>query len=363
MEALPFLPTPAMTQPATSSASALRFIRLAAAACLLLATGAFAAEPAKDHPLVGRYEGAVLDGYKVMAYDEVGLIKEPFQNWGGGKPELLQARGQDHALSLQAAQGRSLLEVQRNYESSLKAKGFEVLFTCGTANASCYKKRPNSVDTTTPYDFALAFDDPEWPRLGSRGDYARNYFSVSGRYLLAKKTGPTGTVYASIALAEHNADVGNHAFVRVVETKAMEGDKIVFVDASAMQKSLAETGRVNLYGILFDLDKDVIKPRSQPTLDEMTKLMRNNPPRADTALILLSLSTRSTKLVSTCCAGCRESCRASRAAAARSRACRARRCGCSSRSRPRPGRPPGSREWWPARGRSRTASRRCGSPA
>jgi outer membrane protein OmpA-like peptidoglycan-associated protein len=248
------------------------------AVAALLCVAALAAEPGKDHPLVGRYEGAVLDGYKAAAYDEVGLIKEPFQNWGGGKPELLQVEGKVTLYLYKLPKERSLLEVQRNYESSLKAKGFDVLFTCGTANASCYKPRPNSVDTNTPYDFALAFDNPEWPRLGSRGDYARNYFAVSGRYLLAKKTGPTGTVYASIALAEHNADVGNHAFVRVVETKAMEDNKIVFVDASAMQKSLADTGRINLYGILFDLDKDVIKPESQPTLDEMTKLMRGNPP-------------------------------------------------------------------------------------
>ena len=248
------------------------------AATALLCLGALAGEPAKDHPLVGRYEGAVLDGYKAAAYDEVGLIKEPFQNWSGGKPDLLQVEGKVMLYLYRLPKERSLLEVQRNYESSLKAKGFEVLFTCGTANASCYKPRPNSVDTNTPYDFALAFDNPEWPRLGSRGDYARNYFGVSGRYLLAKKAGPTGTVYASIALAEHNPDVGNHAFVRVVETKAMEDNRIVFVDATAMQKSLAETGRVNLYGILFDLDKDVIKPESQPTLDEMTKLMRGNPP-------------------------------------------------------------------------------------
>ena len=249
-----------------------RFARIAGAALLCLpVASAFAAEPAKDHPLVGRYEGAVLDGYKAAAYDEVGLIKEPFQNWAGGKPDLLPVEGKVTLYLYRLPRERSLLEVQRNYESSLKAKGFEVLFSCGTANASCYKPRPGSVDTTTPYDFALAFDNPEWPRLGSRGDYARNYFAVSGRYLLAKKTGPSGTVYASIALAEHNADVGNHAFVRVVETKAMEDNKIVFVDATAMQKSLAETGRINLYGILFDLDKDIIRPESQPTLDEMTK--------------------------------------------------------------------------------------------
>ena len=247
------------------------------AATALLGLAASAAAPEKDHPLVGRYEGSVLDGTKVTAYDEVGLIKEPFQNWGGGKPDLLKLEGKISLYHYKLPKERSLLEVQRNYEASLKAKGFEVLFTCGTSNASCYQKRPNSVDTTTPYDFALALDDPEWPRLGSGGDYVRNYFSVSGRYLLAKKTGPTGTVYASIALAEGNSR-GNFAFVRVVESKAMESDKIVFVDASAMQKSLAETGRINLYGIQFDLDKDVIRPESQPTLDEMTKLMRSNPP-------------------------------------------------------------------------------------
>ena len=253
--------------------------RLAAGALLISASaGSFAAEPAKDNPLVGRYEGSVLDGYKAAAYDEVGLIKEPLQNWGGGKPDLLKVEGKVTLYLYRLPKERSLLEVQRNYESSLKAKGFEIVFSCGTANGSCYKPRDGSVDTTTPYDFALAFDQPEWPRLGSRGDYARNYFAVSGRYLLARKTGPSGTVYASIALAEHNAEVGNHAFVRVVESKPMEENKIVFLDATAMQKSLAETGRVNLYGILFDLDKDVIRPESQPTLDEMTKLMRNNPP-------------------------------------------------------------------------------------
>lgn len=249
-----------------------------AAAALVCVAASAAAPPEKDHPLVGRYEGAVLDGTKVTAYDEVGLIKEPFQNWGGGKPELLKLEGKVSLYHYKLPGERSLLEVQRNYEASLKAKGFEVLFTCGTANGSCYRPRPDSANTTTPYDFALAFDDPEWPRLGSRGDYVRNYFSVSGRYLLAKKTGPAGTVYASIALAEHNAEVGNHAFVRVVESKSMESDKIVFVDASAMQKSLAETGRINLYGILFDLDKDQIRPESQPTLDEIAKLMRGNPP-------------------------------------------------------------------------------------
>ena len=52
------------------------------------------------------------------------------------------------------------------------------------------------------------------------------------------------------------------------------GWKIIFVDATAMQNSLIDTGCINLYCIQFDPDRDVVKSKSQPKLDEMTKLMR-----------------------------------------------------------------------------------------
>lgn len=258
-------------------ALAMRLVMAALWAAAWLPIGAAAAEPGKDHPLVGRYDGSVLEAVRTNAFDEVGLIQKPLQNWGGGKPELLKLEGKVSLYYYQLPAGRSTLEVLRNYEASLKAKGFELLFSCGTANGSCYQHRPDSGDTTTPYDFALAFDEPEWPRLGKRGDYVRNYFGTSARYLLARKSSDSGTVHASIALAEHSPEVGNHAFVRVVESKPMETGRIVFLDAGAMQKGLAEQGRVNLYGLHFDTDKDVLRAESQPTLDEMAKLLRGNP--------------------------------------------------------------------------------------
>ena len=197
-------------------------LRMRAAIALLasaLAGPLTAAEPAKDHPLVGRYDGAVLEGARTGAYDEVGLIRGPLQNWGGARPDLLQAEGKVSLYFYKLPAGRSLLEVQRNYEASLQAKGFEVVFSCGTSNSTCYQPRPGSVATTAPYDFALALDEPEWPRLGKNGDYVRNYFGVSGRYVLARRIGPGGVVYASIALAEHKPEVGSFAFVRVVRAR------------------------------------------------------------------------------------------------------------------------------------------------
>ena len=44
-----------------------------------------------------------------------------------------------------------------------------------------------------------------------------------------------------------------------------------------LRKGLAATGRVRLYGILFDTDKAAIKPESLPTLDEVVALMSAEP--------------------------------------------------------------------------------------
>lgn len=253
---------------------------LAGAALIAAATISSAAEPAKDHPLVGRYEGSVMDAFQSKNYDELGLIREPIQTWGDPKPapNRLQVAGKVSLYYYHLPEGRSLLEVQRNYEASLKARGFQMMFSCASNDGSCYRKDPDrSGPNTDVSELADAVDTPEWPMIGLGRNYVSTYFGTGGRYLLAQYDNPNGgKVYASIALAEGNFR-GNFAFVKVVETKAMETDKIVFVDATDMQKGLAEKGRVNLYGIHFDLDKDVIKPDSQPTLDEIAKLMRNNP--------------------------------------------------------------------------------------
>jgi OOP family OmpA-OmpF porin len=60
-----------------------------------------------------------------------------------------------------------------------------------------------------------------------------------------------------------------------VETKPLEQE--VTADASAMGQSIAGTGKVAVYGIYFDTNKSEIKPESKPTLDEITKLLKQKP--------------------------------------------------------------------------------------
>ena len=214
----------------------------------------------RDHPLVGRYEGSEIRFFKTSEFDAQRVLDRPMNLKEQGA-DLSDANsraleGKVMRIRYAAPKDRSALEVFRNYETSLKDKGFETVFTC--ANEQC-----------------LA-GDKSYHRLGATlDDSVVNYLYGKGiRYLLAKKTQDQGDVYASVLVGESAAPTVR---VTTVDLKPMQGDKIAFIDASAMDKAISATGRVALYGILFDTDKAEIKPASAPTLDEIAKYLKQNP--------------------------------------------------------------------------------------
>jgi outer membrane protein OmpA-like peptidoglycan-associated protein len=66
------------------------------------------------------------------------------------------------------------------------------------------------------------------------------------------------------------------ARVDVIETKGMQ-TRMVTVKADEMEKQINTSGRVALYGILFDFNKATLKPESDSTLEEVKKLMQEDP--------------------------------------------------------------------------------------
>jgi len=49
------------------------------------------------------------------------------------------------------------------------------------------------------------------------------------------------------------------------------------VTADTMIEDITRTGRVAIYGIYFDTDRADIMPESEPTLEEIARLLRQNP--------------------------------------------------------------------------------------
>ena len=72
------------------------------------------------------------------------------------------------------------------------------------------------------------------------------------------------------------AEKGNgKIWLRVVEKKAMQ--QYVTADATALGADIKTTGHVAVYGINFDTNKAVVKPESKPALDEIAKLLKQDP--------------------------------------------------------------------------------------
>jgi OOP family OmpA-OmpF porin len=233
----------------------------AATACL----PAIAADVAgsRDHPLVGRYEGSEIVFYKASEFDEALLLKGKInlrEPKAAGNPAWEELEGRVTKIRYTAPARRSSLEVFRNYEAALKSKGFRLLYTC--ADVGCLTAGVQS-------DIRQLADAVDSDNNNSMIYYDR------GRYMLGKLDRPEGAVYAAIYVGERLQQTT--FFVHVVETRGMDTGKIVVLSANEMDDELSKKGRVNLYSILFDFDKDTLKPESTPTLDEIAKLLNDRP--------------------------------------------------------------------------------------
>ena len=215
----------------------------------------------KDHPLVGRYEGSEIAVYESSDFDKVNFVNAPLGKdfWkldSVPADKSIAVEGKSFRIVYKVPSDRSALEIDQNYKQSLAAKGFQVIYEC--ANSDCIS------GSTSLYNFGGLLDD-------SRRNPA---YSKQIAYRLEKLSRPEGDVYVQILSGKGNGAV---TLVRVVETKGMEDDKIVFLDAKAMNLGLDTQGHVALYGIFFDTDKADLKPESEPTLVEIGKLMKDHP--------------------------------------------------------------------------------------
>jgi outer membrane protein OmpA-like peptidoglycan-associated protein len=246
------------------------------------------AKGSKDNPIIKRYEGSVIIGYDFRKFNDYELVLGPVKAKEGGPSNVLtptkseHVEGQTTRILYAAPEGRSPLEVIRNYEQELKSGGFEILYqcareTCGSDDgwlAEYYLYRTKRKLSNTPPEGSgrPAGQVSEYAFTGTKDQH----------YLAAKRSSPQGDAYASVYVAlgqfDMHKETFDHALVLldVIETKPME-TKMVTVDASAMAKGIAATGHVALYGIYFDTDKADVKAESAATLKEIAALLKQDP--------------------------------------------------------------------------------------
>ena len=213
---------------------------------------------------MGRYEGSRLTAYEHQDFASKALLSRTLTkeaNYKLAPSNSTTFEGRYTHIAYQAPFGRSSLEVFRNQVSRLTSQGFRTVYSC--EEAACVD------DPRQARYMSLTWSDTGEHKIGADRKI---------RYALLQREQGGALATVAIRTAEHGApNVGPRSVVSVVESNAMQTDKIVFVDASAMQASIDTSGRVALYGILFDTDKAEIKPESKATLEEIAKFLRANP--------------------------------------------------------------------------------------
>ena len=201
----------------------------------------------KDHPLISRYPGSTIVEYRQKAFDEFELPLSAVADGKYAKTQHLE--GKITGIYYTTPEGRSALEVSRNYESALKSAGFETLFNCAK---TCGDAPPGG---SVPLDECC-------------GNYG------NARYLAAKLSRDSGDAYVALWVYDSSYDI--KTFLVVVEMKPMETG-LVTVNAATLAGDISRTGHASVYGIYFDTGKADVKPESDATLKEIAKLLQQNP--------------------------------------------------------------------------------------
>jgi OOP family OmpA-OmpF porin len=213
--------------------------------CFLIIAGLPAAMLAKDHPLIKPYPGSRGGITAQREFDEYELITGPIKD--GKLTKSLHLEGKVTEIHYAIPEGRSALEVYRNYEAALKQAGFQILFACKARECGT------------------------GPRVEVKGLGTILIWGDRPRVLSAKLSRPEGDVYAALHIPSGVSDV----MINIVEVKPMETG-MVAVDAAALASDIGSSGHVAVYGIYFDTGKADLKPESEPTLQEIAKLLKEN---------------------------------------------------------------------------------------
>jgi OmpA-OmpF porin, OOP family len=222
---------------------------------------------ARDHANLTRYVGSWLVAQEVKEFDAV--------SFPSGANQLAQVEGRITLSYYLAPAGRSVIEVQRNYEQALARAGATRRDSC--AEAAC-QGRQNAFQAFNGHSGKkLAKDQLEGWAADTLVDQWLDENSYRWWYGTLNVSG--NTVHVMVLSAKAGLiDLSEKyvaTVVQIVEPKAMETGKVT-VDASALARGLQSDGKIALYGVYFDTGKSELKPESKPQLDEMAKLLQSN---------------------------------------------------------------------------------------
>jgi OmpA-OmpF porin, OOP family len=245
----------------------------------------------KDPAYLGRFTGSKQLTHTSADFDSLTIPLDtlkpvPGQRDGSNNAvqsaaRKLELEGRRQHYLYVVPEGASPLAVLRNYQNQAKAKGGRTLYEC--QDKACGGGQ-NYVNWGGGGSQSLAMTI--WPQE----KIINKHKSAEGCAMRGKPVEQRFTAL-EIPGAQAHAAVLAYTLEVAGECKAFNGRTYVMVDtletkamaqtmetpsADEMVASITTSGRVALYGILFDSGKTEVKPESKATMDEIGKLLAAN---------------------------------------------------------------------------------------
>ena len=245
----------------------------------------------KDHSLLQRYEGSLIVGYEQQSYGELTLPlsklepvpdKRDDHNNRYFEPKLKKSlEGPYTRLVYLLPANRSPLEVLRNYQQEIQGKGGRILFECKAEACGGDSNRSSSGGGgEMSLSMYLLPEESVKEEAFSNGSCAVTS-DITDQYYASAEI-PSVAAHVSVLTFSLRDSLYCKAFndrtiaiIDIVEGKLRE-QKMVTVKAEDMAQQISSAGSVALYGIYFDFNKAEIKPESNPTLEQIAKLLKSS---------------------------------------------------------------------------------------
>ena len=218
----------------------------------------------KDMAAISRFQGSLIQYYKVLKWDKYTLPVSKIVAADGAKTweKKLALQGTITRIQYSVNRDNNPALIAQNYLTALTGAGWKILFQgCG--------------------DDELGNDSSEWCYYYYDLNNEGSTFGPRGRdhcYLAASYDDALHTYYAAIYMVDFETESKGLAFSLITQDvievkKAQTG----LITAQKMTDGLSNKGHVAVYGLYFDTGKAGIKASSSVALEQIAALLKQKP--------------------------------------------------------------------------------------
>jgi outer membrane protein OmpA-like peptidoglycan-associated protein len=224
----------------------------------------------QDPPLMRRYAGSEIIGYRAPRFDEYLMplgkptSQDPPAYVKGEKVEGLLSR-----YTYIAPEGRTPTEVFRNYQLEFQRMNLVTMYQKGPDGPGWFGPTLSRADDEDGLKQILTYNEAQERVLtGKSKDTQPIWYFV---FISAYRDGLIPDRLQGVVKKDRTL-----IHVAVMAPEKLEHN-MEFVNAADMARALKDSGKVALYGIHFDTDKDTLRADSNAMLDEISRLLASDP--------------------------------------------------------------------------------------